>query len=267
MKAMFISLLLALAALLAAPSSAAAQFTLGSFNTLHLGQGRAPYQVNKEAILRNLFTPYDVVMLQEVMTQANLANVTPPGTHFFLATPVQGPTTYKEAYAFLVRNTLTAATPAIITGVGGYARPPAGVLLNQNGTTTWVVDYHAVYGNSIATRRNEVSRWPAVILGFQALMVGGVTHPRVVMGGDWNLAANDPAFTAVNPGPFLVQPTTRTSLKRNGGLSQPYDHFLWDPNVVTIPVTQVVAPPNPPGSTLGWRQQVSDHLGIAALVQ
>lgn len=267
MNAMIISLLLALAAILAKPSPAAAQFTLGSFNTLHLGQGGAAYQTNKEGILRTLFAGLDVVMLQEVMAQANLANVTPPGTHFFLATPVQGPTTYKEAYAFLVRNTLTAATPAVITGVGGYARPPAGVLINQNGTTTWVIDYHAVYGRSITARRNEVSRWPAVYQGFQALVVGGAQHPRAVMGGDWNLGATDPAFTGVNPGPFLVQPTTRTSLKRNGGLSQPYDHFLWDPTVVPVAAPQVVAPPNPPGTLLGWRQQISDHLGIAALVQ
>ncbi len=266
MKATLVSLTLALAALLA-PASAAAQLTVGSFNTLHLGQGPVAYQTNKQAILKNLFAGYDVVLLQEVMAQANLGNVT-PGSHFFVATAVQGPTTYKEAYAFLVRTSLSVAgNAAVLTGVGGYARPPAGVLVNQGGTWTWFIDYHAVYGRSLSARRNEVSRWPAVYQGFQTLVVNGAQFPRAVMGGDWNLGAGDPAFTAVNPGTFSVQPTTKTSLKRNGGLSQPYDHFLWDTAAVTVTATQVVAPPNPPGSTLGWRQQISDHLGISAIVK
>jgi hypothetical protein len=262
-----VALVIALTAYLALRAPAAAQFSLASQNCLHLGQGPVAYQQNKEAILRGVFGNYDVTVLQEVMAQANVGNVT-PGSHYFVATAVQGPTTYKEAYAFLVRTGLNVATTAI-TGVGGYARPPAGILLGAGGAWTWVIDYHAVYGRSIAVRRAEVGRTQAVYQGFQALVVNGQTFRRAVMAGDWNLGAQDVVFQqfAIGGWPINVLPAARTSLKRNGGPSQPYDHFLWDTTAVTVVTTQVIAVPNPPGSTLGWRQQVSDHLGISATVQ
>lgn len=263
------ALLFALAAHLALASPAAAQFSLASQNCLHLGQGGAAYQQNKETILRGVFGAHDVVILQEVMSQANVGNVT-PGSHYFLATAVQGPSTYKEAYAFLVRTGLSVAgNTTVITNVAGYSRPPAGILLGAGGAWTWVIDYHAVYGNSIRVRRSEVGRTQAVYQGFQTLLVNGQPFPRAVMGGDWNLGAQDQVFQqfAIGGWPISVLPAARTSLKRNGGLSQPYDHFLWDTTVVNVGATQVIAVPNPPGSTLGWRQQVSDHLGISAMVQ
>lgn len=269
MNAKLLSLLLALGALVVAPSPADAQFSLASLNTLHLGQGKAPYQQNKEAILKQLFASFNVVVLQEVMQQANVGNVT-PGSHAFVVTPVQGPGTYKEAYAFLVDTRIAVAgNAAVITGVGGYSRPPAGVLLNNGGVWTWVIDYHAVYGRSIGVRRAEVSRSQAVYQGFQTLPVNGTAYPRAVMAGDWNLGAQDPVFQGFVAGgwPILVQPAALTSLKRNGGLSQPYDHFLWDRTAVTVANPLVIPVPNPPATGLGWRQQVSDHLGIAAVVQ
>ena len=131
-----VALLFALAAHLTYAAPAAAQFRLASVNCLHLGQGAAAYQQNKNTILRGLFGAYDVVALQEVMAQANLATVT-PGSHYFLATAVQGATTYKEAYAFLVRTGLNVAgNPTVISGVSGYARPPAGILLGAGGAWT-----------------------------------------------------------------------------------------------------------------------------------
>ena len=101
----------ALAALLVivAHQSAPAQFTVLSQNTLHLGWGKAPYQLNKNTYMfNNIITPgnFDVVILQEVMQQANLAAITTgflPGTYNVVQTPALGPGTYKETYGFLVR--------------------------------------------------------------------------------------------------------------------------------------------------------------------
>lgn len=245
-------------------------FTLASQNCLHLGQGRQPYQQNKEPILSGVFANFDVVVLQEVMAQANVGNVT-PGTHYYIATPVQGPTTYKEAYAFLINNAIPVvpANSYAVTGTAGFARPPAGVLVVIGGVCTWVVDYHAVYGRSIGVRRAEVNRIPQVYQGFQGTVVNGATCDRVVIGGDWNLAANDPVFQnfITNGWAIGVQPVAKTSLKRNGGLSQPYDHFLWDTATTVNVVNPLVIPvPTPPGTPQGWRNQVSDHLGIACQV-
>ncbi|MEM6455010.1 MAG: endonuclease/exonuclease/phosphatase family protein [Acidobacteriota bacterium] len=249
-------------------SAASAQFTLASLNCLHLGQGSAAYQANKEAILQPLFANYDVVVLQEVMRQANLGSVT-PGAYNFIVTPVQGPGTYKEAYAFLVRNAYTVSNnTATLTNVAGFARPPAGILLDVGGQWTWIIDYHAVYGRSISVRRAEVQNIQLVYQGFQTTMVNGVAYPRAVVAGDWNLGANDPVFQGFVAGgwPISVQPTVQTSLKRNGGLSQPYDHFLWDTTAVMVTAPQVIPMPTPPGSDAAWRQQVSDHLGIECTV-
>lgn len=262
------SLLLAFALQWALTAPADAQIRVASLNTLHLGQGRVPYQQNKEPILKALFAGYDVILLQEVMRQANLANVT-PGTYYVIATPVQGPTTYKEAYAFLMRpGMVAAANVAYLSTVPGYARPPAGVLLGAQGKWTWFIDYHAVYGRTIGVRRAEVSNTKRVYQAFQATTVNGQKTQRAVMAGDWNLAANDPVFQTLAVGwPIRVLPTMATSLKANGQPSQPYDHFLWDATAVNVTNPALIPVPAPPGSLQGWRKQVSDHLGISALVQ
>ncbi|HVR10619.1 MAG TPA: endonuclease/exonuclease/phosphatase family protein [Thermoanaerobaculia bacterium] len=252
-----------------AAESRAQLFTLASQNALHLGWGQPAYQQNKETILKQLFNSLDVIVVQEVMAQANVANVT-PGSHYFIVTPVQGPSSYREAYAFLVRSTIPVAPAGgyTISTIPGYARPPAGVLIGPGGTCNWVVDYHAVFGRSISVRRAEVAHTRQVYQGFQATVVNGHTCSRVVMAGDWNLGANDPTFQTLAVGwPIQVAPNVPTSLKRNGGPSEPYDHFLWDTSVLTINSPLVIPVPNPPGSTLGWRNQVSDHLGIACQVQ
>ena len=253
-------------ALSAASGMARAQlFTLSSQNCLHLGWGNPGYQANKNGILQAFFGGFNVIVLQEVMAQANVGNVT-PGTHVFAVTPIQGPGTYKEAYAFLVQNTLN-LTPPQITTVGGFSRPPAGVAIVTGGICTWVVDYHAVYGRSINTRRAEVGLIPQVYAQFAAAPVNGQPCPRVVIAGDWNLAANDPVFQGfINAGwNISVTPNAPTTLTRAGGPSQPYDHFLAENGVVTLVAPQVLAPPVPM-NTLAWRQQVSDHLGIACAI-
>ena len=143
------------AALLAASPLAAQQFTLASLNCLHLGWGPEQYQGDKQNILKELFAGFDVVILQEVMAQANLSFVT-PGFFAFQVTPVLGPGSYKEAYGFIYKTGFSSGLP-ITTPVAGFSRPPSGILLGANGQWTWIVDYHAVYGRSISVRRSRRS--------------------------------------------------------------------------------------------------------------
>jgi hypothetical protein len=281
---------MALAALLVivAHQSASAQFTVLSQNTLHLGWGKVPYQTNKNAYLYNNIigaATYDVVILQEVMQQANLAALTTqflPGSYNVVQTAPLGPGSYKETYGFLVRvptlgNTCCNITPTptgqnshTYTG-GGFSRPPSGVLVQApNNTTTWVINYHAMFGQ-VGARRTEVSRVAAVITQFQALNMGNPAqlYPRYVVGGDWNFPANDQAFTNIRNnfplGNIMVQPTGLTSIKRGGvGLSSSYDHFLWDATLITC-INPAVMPDN--GSLPIFRQTFSDHLGVRINVQ
>ena len=283
---------IAVAALLAiaAHQNVSAQFTVLSQNTLHLGWGKAPYQLNKNTYLFNqILIPgnFDVVILQEVMQQANLATITAgfmPGTYNVVQTVPLGPGTYKETYGFLVRvpaggnacctivQTPTGQNSHTYIG-GGFSRPPTGVLVQPpNNNVTWVINYHAMFGN-VGQRRTEVSRVAPAILQFQALNMGNpaAQYPRYVVGGDWNFPVTDQAFTNIantlgGGANVQVQPTGLTSIKPRGvGMSSSYDHFLWDSNLVTCANYAVMAVPG--GNLPNFRLTFSDHVGVRIDVQ
>ncbi|MCU1233311.1 MAG: putative deoxyribonuclease [Candidatus Solibacter sp.] len=277
-------------ALLFFASTASAQFTLFSQNALHLGWGRDSYYTNKNTYLTtsviNKTTPnFDVGIIQEVMNGNELDTLypqSPPGTYMVISTVFQGASTYREAYSFLVRNptssntccTLTKSTGnASITlyGGGGFSRPPSGIVVSNNGTETWVINYHAVFGN-ISSRRTEVANMALAIPVFQGVNVGsspGHKVTRYIVGGDWNFPADDSVFTTIRSkltATVLVQPTALTSLKRNGDMSSAYDHFLWDTATgVTATSPAVVQPPGGK-SRKDFRDMFSDHLGISISV-
>lgn len=233
-------------------------FRLASQNCLHLGWGDSGYQNNKNQILQYLFDNYDVIMLQEVMAQANLGAVT-PGNHYYRISAVKGVGSYKEAYGFIISQNIIATSVYDYSGAG-FARPPSGVLLQTGNNWTWGVNYHAIFGKVKAARQDEVRLISNVYQSFQTTMVNGSCYNRVIFGGDWNLAANEiQQQLGLN-----VQPTAKTSLKSNGGLSQPYDHFVWDANVITVTNVQVINIQTLLNlNNLQWRQDVSDHLGIS----
>ena len=280
-------------------TTAPAQFTLFSQNTLHFGWGRNPYYTNKNTYMTTCVVisaaavncpTWDVAILQEVMNGNQLNSGNPvlypqppaPGAYQVILTGYQGKTTYREAYAFLVRQPTNAGDCCTIVATNGgnqnfsiytnniFSRPPAGIVVAEHGRETWVIDYHAVFGN-VNTRRAEVSAMGNAIVAFQQLSMGNPGHAvtRFIVGGDWNFPANDQAFTNVanNAGVALsVQPTGLTSLNPNGVLSSAYDHFVWNPALVTLANWAIVAPPG--GRTnQQFRTTFSDHLGISVSVQ
>ena len=278
---------LAALVVIVAHQSASGQFTLLSQNTLHLGWGKAPYQQTKNTYLYNTVignpANFDVVILQEVMQQANLPALTNqflPGTYTVVQTGALGPGSYKETYGFLVRTPTqgNACCNIVQTQAGqnyhtytgsGFSRPPSGVLVQSTNNTTWVINYHAMFG-AVGARRSEVSKVALVIPQFQALAMGntGLQYQRYVVGGDWNFPATDAAFAYINQqlgGNLNVQPTALTSIKPRGvGLSSSYDHFFWDTTIVTCN-TPLVMPDN--GSLPTFRTTFSDHLGVRINVQ
>ena len=196
------------------------------------------------------------------MKSADLAEVT-PGKYKFINTDLKGKSSYKERYAFIY--------DAAVTVVGGdvedypdddddFARPPAGILCETaDDTLIWFVDFHAIWGKSVSQRRKEAIAMADVYKYYQKLKVSGQKTDKVVMAGDWNLAATDSAFQDLKDLNNDVTPNMDTSLTKSGAPSQPYDHF-----VATKKKLQACAlTALPTGKTTKWwRDNVSDHRGV-----
>lgn len=269
--------LVALAALLTAlalPTVVAAQntFSLISQNMLHLGWGQQAYQNNKYNYFQNtVFNNFDVALLQEVMRQTNGPSIT-PGTHTWYVSGLKGRGNYKEAYGFLVKTVANGGFNVGTNSVYDYPapnkrfiRPPAGILVLSNPNPIWLVSYHAIYGKRKAQRVAEVSKINNVYNSFLNTPVNGTTYNRIVIAGDWNLRANDAAFNNLRAAIGVnarIEPAGKTSLKRNGGLSQPYDHFAY--NATLLQNVQVIDPPMGVVTRAHFRRNYSDHLGIRA---
>jgi hypothetical protein len=249
---------------------ARAQFTLASLNCLRLASPQT--QVGKYQGLKNFFetanpnAPYGVIVLQEVMRNADLGALAPdpPGTYVYNFTePPLGPGTYKERYAFLVldNGSLNANLNNLVTTtVQGFSRPPTGIAIREtNGNRcTWVVNYHAVFGRRVQQRLAEAALMPLV---FQQFAQAVPNCQRIVIAGDWNLPAASISQQAhINN----IQPNIRTSLKRNGDLSEPYDHFV-AANGVNLNNVQVSGVQNAQ-ERREWRDNISDHLPITCEV-
>lgn len=242
-------------------SASAAQYALQSQNTLHLGYSST--DAAKIAALKAQFTNFDVILLQEVMAGAyvvtnntnDVQKVLPAGTYTYKASPLLGKNSYKESYVYIYRAALTVNANLFPINGLDFARPPHALLLQTDGTWTWIVNFHAIWGASPAQRLAEAAEMNTYVGQLQALQVGGQTHADVVVGGDWNLSAAD--VDAAMPQGFTVLPDGLTSLTRAGALSSSYDHWAYNCDVQNARI--LLNPPDP----VVWRQDVSDHLGIA----
>jgi endonuclease/exonuclease/phosphatase family metal-dependent hydrolase len=276
--------LMAALALVLAASLHGATFTLCSQNTLHLGYSSSnDYKVTQ---LRNEFATCDLTVLQEVMRRAldpppppaphvpaNLPNgalrsVTPaPGLGYTWNVPyteIIGKTSYKESYSFIVNSNLVIYNQIFFPSPGTanrFARKPAAIILQTGADWTWIVDLHAIWGKSQSQREAEVRDMAKVVDELSKVDFGGTKYNRIIVGGDWNLDANNSAYGPLKTLGFTINPNNKTSLTTKGDPSSPYDHFAWS-NTVTVTNPQVIVPAN----TQNWRKFVSDHMGIRCSV-
>ena len=275
-------LLLILALLLPAPGIAWAQavtFTILTQNVLRFGHGRR--LAAQCAAITAAAPQFDIIVMQEVMAPGypclaannnkGVNGVYPMGFAYRTSGPM-GQSSYIEYYGILYRTGLGGNNIAPIGNgqtLGGYAqfaRPPFGQLFRITGANgqfcdVWIVDFHAVFGDSIVLRRDEAEAMENIYQNLRALNNG-----RVLMVGDWNLDADDDGFDWVrdNANNAEINPNVQTSLTRAGALSSPYDHAVSQRG----PALQV-QPLNPPngwtydgGNQGTWRTNVSDHLGV-----
>jgi len=239
-------------------------FTLISQNCLHLGWAVQKYPQKSPTFLANAALG-QVTVFQEVMdvSGATTGPVT-PGNYLPLVSGLKGASTYREGYLFVVdQNLAPSAVFDYPDPNANFSRSPSGIRVTPTGggVELWVLDYHAVFGKNAGVRRAEVGAMPAVVTWFNGLTNPQVT--RMVIGGDWNLGSGDVGFGALTGAGFTVVPNFDTSLKRNGGLSQPYDHFAYHTADTGVGAVAIV---NPAGGNAWWRANISDHLGIQGTV-
>jgi endonuclease/exonuclease/phosphatase family metal-dependent hydrolase len=248
-----------------------ADFCMLTQNALRLGHGREDVQDAKREGLRRIFRDYDVVVLQEVMEPDEPARVAPAGFEVSVSA-AKGRGSYREHYAVLTRrgSLRVLAAAEYPDAAGAFARPPFGVAVEErDGSRTWLVDFHAVFGKGgAAPRRQEVAAMADVLAHYTAHpLPDGSTVERVVVAGDWNLAADDVAFDdlrAVDP-TLVAAPNISSSLNAEGRFVSPYDHFLWSRDHVAV---HHAAEPRDTGGFApeDFRATLSDHAGIAGYV-
>ncbi len=248
--------------------------TVVSQNTLHLGWGDAVYNDNKKDKLNSIFSQVSVILLQEVMENSRYD--VSPGTYHWLISEKKGCSSYKEHYGFLVNDATAVVLGPGITeyesiypiGAKRFIRPPSGILVQEKGSAaqTCYVNFHAIWGKGVSLRRAEAEAMRDAASFFMA----SYNTDRIIIGGDWNLKATHPGFGALLGAGFTIEPNDKSSLKRNGDPSQPYDHFVWKGPASGFSVTGPKVIPSTDYSGLSgqnYRNQVSDHLGIEANVE
>lgn len=293
-------LLIATAAML--PSAASADILVVSQNTLHLGWGNQNYQAGKNAFIQalsnwpNAGLP-QVTMLQEVMAQANPNAIQPAGGAVQFGNLKGANPRYQERYGLVSVNNLQRhlhilcyvdTAPLVSAGVA-MSRPPDATLVgdssNNRQRAAWILNFHAIFGRAIAARQAEVREIGRIVARLTAAVPAGCpgTTPNVVIVGDWNLPATDPAFRDLGLyagfAQLNVSPNVATSLNAQGVPSSAYDHFVWDSARVQVAganlaaqnacATQIAIAAGVlnAASLLNFRQNCSDHLGLAAVVR
>jgi hypothetical protein len=268
--------LAALAALLLAlalpTESTGKSFEILSQNLLRLGQGDTAHKTRKYKYFQNdVFENYEVVLMQEVMRQADMNRIDPGGYSWYM-TGLKGRSTYKEAYGFLIKTPANGGFNVAGNGWVDYddvndwfERPPSGILVLSGDDPIWLVNYHAIF-NLVGPRTVEVGHMANVYSYFHGRSHGGESSNRVVIAGDWNFPAHHRAFNPLRQAigaNVQIRPNEKSSLNSKGRVTSRYDHFVWEGN--DLHTAEVVDPPIGVNKRT-FRERYSDHLGIDAFV-
>lgn len=248
-----------------------ADFCMLTQNALRLGHGGPDAVEAKREVLRAIFKDYAVVVVQEVMDPAEPERLASGSGFTAWVSGPRGRSSYVEHYAFLTRgDAVTVLDHADYPDAeDAFARKPFGIAVEDEAGAYWIVGFHAIFGRQgKAPRRAEVAAMAQVLAWFAARDVPGAgTIDRVVVAGDWNLAAADGAFATLAEAVegLRAAPDLKTSLNAEGILTSPYDHFLWNSRVMNVDLAE--EPRDSGGLTLpDYRSRVSDHVGVAGWI-
>lgn len=264
---------------------AQADFKLFSQNALHLGwlsSADAKYAPKKYIYLKSIAQSADIILLQEVMNDDPVTEITIPNYTAYISPVAKGVNGYLEKYLALVNT----AKVKVICHVSlpnnsayNLVRPPDLLLVRsiESANYTWIVNFHAVWGDYASERSYEAREIFTLVSKLEtdkpsSFSKGCSSVPnavkRVVVAGDWNLQPR--AMEKIWGNTPAPGPTTQTTIKPSGGLSKSYDHFVLKNVEPADPASPAVFQPGTfwkgmkgyPTSLSQFRGEVSDHLGV-----
>lgn len=244
---------------------------IGSFNTLRLGKGDKDYEHLAKSI-----EPFDIVGLVEVMNKKGLyklisimEKISDSKWGYEISPYPVGTDDYKEYYAFLYKKDKV----SFIKSEGFYPdendvfiREPYGATFKINNFDFTYVLIHSIYGKKISQRQFEATKLIDVYNYFQNL---DPVENDILIGGDFNLPANDPAFMAIlnheDDIIYTLDPSIKTTIGTQR-FANSYDNIFISKKYTQEFKGQSGALDITRGDFIKTRKEVSDHLPIFIIV-
>lgn len=247
------------------------QAYIASFNTLRLGKGEKDY-----AHLAKSIEPFDIIGLVEVMNKKGLykllsevEKISNSKWGYEISPYPVGTAEYKEYYAYLYKKDKV----KFIKSEGFYPdvnddfiREPYGATFKIDNFDFTYVLIHSIYGKKVSQRQFEASKILNVYNYFQNL---DSIENDILIGGDFNLAANDSAFeNLLNHKDniiFALDPSIKTTIGTKG-FANSYDNIFLSKKFTTEFKGRSGALDITKEDYIKTRKEVSDHLPIFIIV-
>lgn len=246
--------------------------SIAVFNTLRLGKTEKDYNHLARAV-----KPFDIVGLVEVMDKRGvfqllreLEKIDPATKWDYHISPYGvGADTYKEYYAYIYKKEKV----SLIEKIGFFPdyddkliREPYGVTFKiENFDFTFVL-MHSRYGKKVSQRQFEANELVNVYNYFQNY---DENEQDIIIGGDFNLPADDSAFSSLlnhkDDIIYALSPSIKTTIGTKG-FANSYDNFFLSKKYTTEFKGESGALDITNGDYIKTRKEVSDHIPVFILV-
>ncbi|OEC37929.1 DNAse [Pseudomonas sp. 1D4] len=256
------------AAVLASTIVSAADLTIMSWNAKRLGQSNE----QSVAALATVAGRADLLAVQEVMTEAGLTKLEAAlekqtGEQWSsLASHLLGSRSYKEIYAFLMRDSAVAYEDGAVVYMDRgdrFIREPfsARFKSKRDGSVFAAATVHILYGNGPQDREPEIQ----ALATYWSWLEDAYSDTPVMLMGDFNTPPSDPAFRRLSQYavPLITEGATTLS-SRDGLYINLYDN-IWVSSKTSFQLTSAGIMDYP--RIIGWsneksRKHVSDHVPV-----
>lgn len=197
---------------------------VGTWNIKRLGNGKKNYDL----VAKLIESKFDVVAVQEVMTEEGLGEVAKrlPGWSYKASGQV-GKKGYYERYGVLVRNSVgrIKSMNVVPDPTDVWTREPAVTCVETSNVDFCLVTTHIVFGDNVGQRDKEIASLAGLVDNLRRMD----TEKDYILVGDFNRPGNTPGFASFSKFGFRLADDgmTNTSLGATEYAS-PYDHILLD---------------------------------------
>ena len=270
-RLLLVLILLNLFCLLLSAETPVSQAYIATFNTLRLGKGVKDYSHLAKSV-----EPFDIIGLVEVMNKkgvhkllSEIEKISDEKWGYFISPYPVGTDEYKEYYAYIYKKNRV----EFIRSDGFYPdfedkfiREPFGATFKiENFDFTYVL-LHSIYGKKISQRQFEANQLIDVYTYFQNL---DEKENDILIGGDFNLSANDPSFknflSHEDEIIYALDPSIKTTIGTKG-FANSYDNIFLSKKYTQEFKGRSGALDITRGDFIKTRKEVSDHLPIFLIV-